>query len=63
MSCPPVALYFAELHAGCGETPVWKRRFGADACLRTMEGADECPWNENKACPLPLLMSHPQFLI
>ena len=34
---PPVALYIVELHAGSGENPVWKRRFGADGCLCTME--------------------------
>jgi hypothetical protein len=37
MFCSTVALSFAELHAGGGESPVWKRRFGADACLCTME--------------------------
>jgi hypothetical protein len=37
MSYPTVALPSAALYAHGGETPPWERRFGVDACLRTME--------------------------
>ncbi len=37
MPCPTAAFLYVALHAGCGETPVWKRCFGADDSLCTME--------------------------